>query len=389
VVGLALLCVLACDRAPDSRPATSAPPTAAAATADPGRSGTTHFPLRIDGSRFIDSASRPFTWSGVTAFRLLEMIAHGREQEAVAYLDWAASEGLTVVRVLSMAKHLFELRPEDGRNALPRLLDRARERGLAVEVVALADTKEYPLDYDTHVRGVGRIALEKGNAFVEIANEPGHPTQNTRLHDPAELVRLATLVPPPVVMAFGSAEYAAGYSGGDYATFHFPREGNWGHVLRLAEGASFIVQWKKPVINDEPIGAAADYQDGRRDNDPARFAAAGALTALTGMGGTFHYEGGLQALVPRGREAACLAAWQLGSTLVRNAEATGAFVQGDGVQRIARVTGARAAYAREADRDATILVIDPQQPAIEWADGWTEVKRAGVPGVLVVSASRR
>lgn len=344
----------------------------------------TRFPVKIDGTGFVDSASRPFAWSGVTAFRLLEMIARGREREAVAYLDWAAAEQFTVVRVLGMAKHLFELRPEDGRNTLPRLLDLARERGLAVEVVAFADTKEYGLDYDTHVRTVGRIALDKGNAFVEIANEPGHPTQNTRLHDPAELVRLAALIPAPVVMALGSAEYAPGYAAGDYATFHFPRDGGWGHVLKLAEGASLIAQLKKPVINDEPIGAAAEYQERRRDNDPARFAAAGALTVLTGMAGTFHYEGGLQARIPQGREAACLAAWQLGSTLVRDAHPTGDFVQGDALQGVATVTGARAAYARVSERAATILLVDPQQPAVSWASGWVEDRRAGVPGALIV-----
>lgn len=388
---LLALIVLAwgCDRGTGSRAANSGPSTPPAATAPAPEASAPRFPIKVSGTGFVDSASRPFTWSGITAFRLLEMIARGREREVVTYLDWAASEQLTVVRVLTMAKHLFTLRPEDGRNALPRLLDLARERGLAVEVVALADTREYALEYDTHVQWVGRIALDKGNAFVEIANEPGHPTQNILLHDPRELVRLATLVPPPVVAAFGSAEYAAAYAGGDYATFHFPRDGEWGHVLRLAEGASFIEQWKKPVINDEPIGAAAEYQQGRRDNDPARFAAAGALTAMTGMGGTFHYEGGLQGQVAQGREAACLAAWQLGAALVRSAAPTGDFVQGNAVQDIARITGVRAAYAKVSANGATILLIDPQQPAVSWSAGWVEERRTGVPGVLILSAVRR
>jgi hypothetical protein len=381
------LAVAGCERGQDAQtPGTT--PAATPSAAQASRAATPQFPIKVDGTRFIDSASRPFRWSGITAFRLLEMIARGREREAVSYLDWAASEQLTVVRVLTMAKHLFELRPEDGRNALPRLLDLARERGLAVEIVALADTLEYAVDYDTHVRTVGRVALDKGNGFVEIANEPGHPTQNNRLHDPAELVRLATLIPPPVVMAFGSAEYAAGYAGGDYATFHFARDGGWGHVLKLAEGASFITQWKKPVINDEPIGAASEYREGRRDNEPARFAAAAALTALTGMGGTFHYEGGLQAAIPQGREAACLSAWLLGASLVPEVTPASEFLQGDAINRIARVTGSRAVYARASENAATVLLIDPQQPDVSWSAGWTEERRAGVPGALVVIARK-
>jgi hypothetical protein len=387
-VALLLACLTVasgCDRGSNTQTAGSAEPATASSRS---QSPDVHFPVKVDGTGFVDSAGRPFRWSGITAFRLLEMMARGREREAVAYLDWAASEQLTVVRVLTMAKHLFELRPEDGRNALPRLLDLARERGLAVEVVALADTKEYAFDLEGHVRHVGRISLEKGNAFVEIANEPGHPTQNPRLHDPMEVRRLATLVPPPVVMAFGSAEYAPGYAAGDYATFHFPREAGWGHVVGLARGASLITDWKKPVINDEPIGAAAEYQEGRRDNVPERFAAAAALTTLAGMGGTFHYEGGLQGRIPQGREAACLAAWQMASALVSNAAPAGEFVEGTQVDRVARITGGRAVFARISDTAATILVVDPQQPAVTWTAGWVEERRAGVPGVLILSGRK-
>ena len=53
------------------------------------------------------------------------MIASGKEAEAAAYLDWAKSQDINVVRVLLMAQHLFELTPEAGRAALPKLLDLA------------------------------------------------------------------------------------------------------------------------------------------------------------------------------------------------------------------------------------------------------------------------
>jgi len=82
---------------------------------------------------------RPFAWRGITAFQLLEMEAGGRGGEADAYLKWAASERLTVVRVLAMAKHLFVLEPEKGLKALDALLARAARHGLFVEVVALAE----------------------------------------------------------------------------------------------------------------------------------------------------------------------------------------------------------------------------------------------------------
>jgi hypothetical protein len=83
--------------------------------------------LAVKGVDFLAGES-PFEWRGITAFRLLEQIAHGRDGEAIAYLDWAGAQRVTVVRVLTMAKHLFELNPDDGLKALPRLLALASER---------------------------------------------------------------------------------------------------------------------------------------------------------------------------------------------------------------------------------------------------------------------
>lgn len=318
------------------------------------------------------------------------MIASGREHEAVAYLDWAASERLTVVRVLLMAQHLFTLRPEEGRAALPRLLDLARARGIAVEVVALADTAGTQLDYDAHLREVGRISLNKKNAFVEIANEPGHPTQDRRLHDPAFVQRLANLLPRDAIVALGSGEYGEGFADGDYATFHFPRGSKgWEHVFTLSEGARRVAQLRKPVISDEPMGAGPEYQPGERDNEPSRFAAAAALTQLAGMGATFHYEGGLQARVPRGREAACLAAWQTGLALVPDAASTGEFLEGASVARVARTEGAQRAFARVSGDQATILLVGPAGlTSVTWVTGWREIRRGAVPGALVATAAR-
>jgi hypothetical protein len=276
--------------APHEAPSVASKP--AATSPAPAVPAAVSFPLRVEGTAFVDASGKPFVWRGITSFQLAEMIAHGREQEATAYLEWAKSEELTVVRVLLMARHLFELTPEDGRRALPRLLDLAKARGLAIEIVALADTKDRNLDYDAHIHEVGRIALEKGNAFVEIANEPGHHTQDPKLHDAAFAKRLADLLPEPLVVALGSFEYGEGYAAGDYATTHVPRgDREWDHVYEIAAGSDRVAQLKKPVVSDEPIGAGPEYDPGRRDNDPSRFAAAAALTRLVGMAATFHYEG--------------------------------------------------------------------------------------------------
>jgi hypothetical protein len=390
---LALSCI-ACERNATREP-DRGPDAARAAPAVPGGpasdlSREQAFPLAIKDGRFVTAHGEPFAWRGITAFRLAELIAHGREQEAAAYLDWAASQQLTVVRVLLMARYLFQLTPEDGRAALPRLLDLARARGIAVEVVALADTKEIPVDYETHIREVGRVAGERGNALIEIANEPGHPTQDPRLHEPAFARSLAALLPEPLLVALGSFEYGDEYAAGDYATTHVPRgSGAWDHVLEVATRAEWVSRLKKPIVSDEPIGAGPEFDAGRRDNEPSRFAAAAALTRLVGMDPTFHYDGGLQARIPGPQEAACLEAWRRGLSLLDDAPASGQFISGEALSEIADVNGSRGSFARLSGDRAMLLLIDPQpSTTITWRNGWKEVRQDSTPGVRIVAAER-
>jgi hypothetical protein len=96
--------------------------------------------LRVHGTDIVCHDGTRFTWRGVTAFGLLEQIAHGRRADADAYLRWARGTGFNLVRVLAMADVLFKLSPEEGRAHLATLFGMAAERGLYVEIVALADT---------------------------------------------------------------------------------------------------------------------------------------------------------------------------------------------------------------------------------------------------------
>src|SRR5881397_2255467 len=65
--------------------------------------------LQIRGTRFINNSGGTFDWRGISAFRLVEFVAHGREKDAEAYLAWASGKKLTLVRVLTMADVLFKL----------------------------------------------------------------------------------------------------------------------------------------------------------------------------------------------------------------------------------------------------------------------------------------
>lgn len=268
--------------------------------------------MTVSGTRFVKPDGSTFHWRGITAFRLVEFVAHGKEAEADAYLRWAASKRLTLVRVLVMADGLFKLSAEDGKRALPRLLELAQRHGLYVEVVALADTAALSIDIPQHVKAVAEICARHPNALLEIANEPVHPTQARALHDPAYVQSLATLVPAGVPFALGAEGAGEGFHTGTYVTWHAPRSGPKGWPAEIARGAQLIRQFRKPVIDDEPIGAADKAIPGRRDNDPRRFRDAARASKRAGLGATFHYEGGLQARPPSKIEAACLDAWLAG-----------------------------------------------------------------------------
>src|SRR5512143_395847 len=90
--------------------------TVAVVLALPGpRAAAAESHLAVSGTHFLTPSGTPFEWRGITAFRLLEFVAHGKARQADAYLAWAASKKLNVVRVLAMADMLFKLSAEDGR----------------------------------------------------------------------------------------------------------------------------------------------------------------------------------------------------------------------------------------------------------------------------------
>jgi hypothetical protein len=370
-----------------------------AGTSLPASQRTTVQPkhLRVEGTQFVTSTGERFEWRGITAFRLLDFIADGDEARARDYLRWAAKHHITVVRVLAMMAGIFELSPAEGRRALPRLLTMAAEAGVFVEVVALAGTADISVDVDEHVNEIASIIARHGNAVLEVANEPVHPSQRPDVHNPAFLKRAAARAPKEVVTAFGSIERGEGFGDGAYITWHVPRETEprgWGHVLAIAEGAAMVERWKKPVISDEPIGAAAKAIPGRRDSSPTRFRAAALLTRLAGLGATFHYEGGLNARIPTGQELACFNAWRQAWTLLPpGIEHRGTFrragAPGSVVTKYS-VDAAAAVYERHASDEGWILAVGVSaEPRVQLVPGWRITASRRLEGVRIVTVRRQ
>jgi hypothetical protein len=348
--------------------------------------------LRIEGTRFVRADGSPFDWRGITAFRLAEFVAHGKEREADAYLAWAASKKLTVVRVLAMAGGIFPLPPADGVRALPRLLDLAQKHGIFVEVVALASTREYTFDLEAHVRAVAGICARHPNAVLELANEPGHRSQIEPIHDPERMQRLAASLPREVPVSLGSVEYDQKFAAGSYVTWHAPRRPGWDHVITVAGGAELVERFKKPVVSDEPVGAGDRIERGRRDNAPERFRALALVSRLAGLGATFHSNGGIQAARPSATESACLDAWTEGlDTLPRDAGSAGTFRRADPADPIVTFDPGQVAavFVRATDTSAWILGVGVQgNPQLRARAPWRQLTLKQWPGVYLIQAGR-
>ncbi len=389
----ACLAGLSCGNPAPPQPGVSSAPALTPPANAPPVASPKH--LQVDNGTFRTADGQPFQWRGITAFRLLDHLADGNEAEVERYLAWARGQRLTVVRVLAMGSSFMELKPEEGRSSLPRLLLLAAKHNLHVEVVALADTRAVTVDLDEHLSTLGRILGEHPNALLELANEPTHATQAPAVGEPEALMALAARLPADVPVALGSVEADEAFAGPDYATWHAPRDSNqggWGHVLGLAEGAELVRKLKKPVVSDEPIGAGPSYEPGRRDDAPARFRAAALLTRLAGLGATFHYSGGLQARIPEGRELQCFDAWNEAWTLLpADVEIQGTFAVSGTTDSVVQAFDRQAAlgvFERIADSRGWILAVGPGDPALRLAAGWSVSETRTFEGVRLLAVAR-
>jgi hypothetical protein len=92
------------------------------------------------------------------------------------------------------------------------------------------------------------------------------------------------------------------------------------------------------------------------------------------MGATFHYEGGLQARKPEGRELECFRAWQEGWALVPGAEPIIASDPGAANGPVGAIHGGSyvASYVGVRGDTAWVLAAGTTGPVrVEWSAGWT------------------
>src|SRR4029434_1871180 len=254
----------------------------------------------------IVGTATPVVIYGITAFALVEQIAHGREPDAVRFLDWCASERLNMIRVLVACWNMFKLTPDEGRAALPRLLELAGARGLYVEVVCIADThrqegssyvENYPgYDWAAHVEAIGVLCADYTNSLIELVNEPMQPWQP---FSPEELQALSAGIPGEVPFALGAPDggndesHIYCYEQASYQTVHADRgRAPWGNVRHMREQQVMSNEINQYVWNDEP----------GKEFTPAQQFAIGALCRVCMIADTFHANGVRYAQIPTGDE---------------------------------------------------------------------------------------
>jgi hypothetical protein len=358
--------------------------------------------LRVDARRLVTVTGDVFEWRGVSAFRLIDHLADGRERDADAYLDWARDTGFNVVRVLTRLDTWADLSAADGQRLLPDLLARAAARGMYVEAVATVNSANDSYDWRGHARRVAEICAAAPNCLYEFANEPGHGTQAEELHDMARVDRLAaeaTRDLPELAWTAGPSwdHHADRVPTGRYIVRHLERAGPaLEQMARLRHLAELSARTGRFVVSDEPIGA--DEEDGdrtgrQRVNRPEVFFAMGALCRGFALGCTFHLQDGLATVVPGPVQQASARAFIEGWKAVP--AGTGEFADpGEPASPIASTSGAVvAAFAFESPGQTTAVILHRartlESGAVVWRDGWSAVRLAAKPHVTVYQVARR
>jgi hypothetical protein len=316
------------------------------------------------------------TYQGISEFDAIHLARTGQRGEVVRRFRRAARAGRNAVRVLGMAKFLFELAPSmpGYLDALDFVLELAASLGLYVELVVFADAQEVMPDAGDRVRWLEQLATRYRadvRIFWQVANEPFKNGWHDA--DDEALLGLADVL----AGILGHRDFSIGdpQDGDDEAATArmlaaFEAIGRRSNVLVLhasRKEESGRVRWVEHLkgfrdvvdvtsgkvgrelygIHDEPMGAAAERAPGKRDNRGAAFVAAASTCAVLGLGYTYHYIAQQSDATP-GLDAAAVARLIPGSPDFEyvNANLDGSWVgKVDGYEKIRPCDNGREGYA--------------------------------------------
>jgi hypothetical protein len=253
--------------------------------------------ITINGLVFRDSGGAVWPWRGATCFLLYQLWLIGGPAAVDPVLaDYLSLQpGPNTMRVLGMVDSFARLHPQDWPNYYDQLQPFAQylwsHWQVRFEFVIFADSGDIlpdAGDRERHAQRVVDTLAGEPNVFFEVANEPSQhsnlPGGDAEAYDLYLKIRR-----PGVMVATGAGD---GYYAGDFVTVHTPRDSDqW--MRRAKDLLDVRLIANVPCVADEPMGAAEQAIDGKRDTEPRNFADYAATAQLEGAGSTFHSDSGI------------------------------------------------------------------------------------------------
>lgn len=252
--------------------------------------------------RFV-LAGQPWLWKGLTAFRLLEHVVRGRD--IVPTLRQYRAAGATLVRFLCMKANNtgWQLLPSE---VTPAILDAffalLKDESLYGQGTVLADTRTLGLTQNAQLEAWHTFtdrAQYVQHIFPDLCNEWNHPTQAV---NPNAFPRPGAGLLASHGSGLTDAHPVEPFWG--WAPYHSRREPFDARVFGNYDCFEFEADYPKrcPMIPEETIKPSGySYR-------PA-FAEQLGRHASRGAGGTFHWDGGIDARPFEAREEPCARAF--------------------------------------------------------------------------------
>lgn len=338
--------------------------------------------IRISGRTFRNPDGSIYPWKSASDFRLLQYHYDGTDISPI--LADRLGEGANMVRVFGMySGSIGVFDPSAYPNYyvnLPGFADLLASTGLNLELTVFADAQNLPnfnelSEQRAHLLRVRDALISRSNVVLELCNEPFQngvtPSSHTR--------------PVGLLSSAGSGQdETPDLPPWDYAGFHAPRDAEW---PRKAHNAKDIADYLgRPVINDEPMGAAEAAIPGSRSDVPNDFYYFAATGMLLAGGGTFHSSNGVQSQIWQPTTRLCAQSFYGGLNAIPLDITTGTYTRGPLSDCPIQHTDALAlrTYARYNATTAVCVVV---RPAAGWVaiaqGGWTIDSQTGPSGCVV------
>lgn len=256
---------------------------------------------------FVDATGQAVRYCGLSHFRGLDRWVRGERCWSWIHRHFPSVNVLRVWPYVDWAVNGWDAPPIDATIAF---IQDALRNGFGIELTLLTSNDPRRIEWaNFYIRELDRTALP--NLLLEAGNEPSATINSIEVEklyfelDASRYLWSSGL--------YTAEDQRQNRWGGIYGTAHTPRDYKFavhGHDLwEYFDGAGPDVahsRWEGPWVGDEPIrpDQVNGVQPGGWDKY-ATYRMLGGCYALFGAGGTFHYEGGKQAVEPNADEQQC------------------------------------------------------------------------------------